>query len=161
MPPTDLRESRQGILRAERGELCHRHLGRMINLMRESALHQQWPIGEIDHYILPPLKLGQVQFFYRPQKRLVGFVTWAMISPDLAAGMTQRSPELLPDQWQSGDRSWIIDMVAPFGDVRSICCLLAKTIFADQEVMSLRRAKDGSVRKVGRWTGERWRAARR
>jgi cytolysin-activating lysine-acyltransferase len=55
------------------------------------------------------------------------------------------------DDWNSGDLLLFNDFVAPFGHTREILKDLRNLEWPHKTAFSLRRAQDGSVKKVNHW----------
>ena len=62
----------------------------------------------------------------------VAYMAWANFNAESEARFVRQSDRLrlLPEDWDSGDRMWITDWVAPFGHARALRELVA-TLFAD------------------------------
>ena len=67
---------------------------------------------------MPAILLEQFRVFHG-DKHPLGFALWAHLSEDAEARMTAMvasggGARLRPDDWKSGDRLWLIELVAPF-----------------------------------------------
>ena len=62
---------------------------------------------------MPPILLNQYRVFH-DQGRPVGAATWAFLSEEAEAKLNAKPPRLRPDEWKSGDRCWLVDLIAPF-----------------------------------------------
>lgn len=100
-----------------RGPTAAHVLGEVAWLMAQSPLHQAMPLAVIGWMVMPALSIRQF-FLFRDGDRPVGVAFWAFCSPDveakLQAGAFEPSTRLLPEDWNSGDRLWLVDIVAPF-----------------------------------------------
>jgi cytolysin-activating lysine-acyltransferase len=47
-------------------------------------------------------------------------VTWARVSDAIDQRLRSAAPVIAPHEWGSGDKLWLIDVVAPFGDAPGI-----------------------------------------
>jgi cytolysin-activating lysine-acyltransferase len=114
-------------------------LGAVTWLWMHSNKHRELPLMALTQALLPPVKARQFILVQGPHENgsaiPMAYVAWANLSEDaesryLAAGATAF---LRPDDWGSGDRSWITDWVCPFGHtarLRSIVqVLLADSCF--------------------------------
>lgn len=117
-------------------------LGEIIWLLSHSSLHKDWPIGSIQQWVFPALQYGQFRVYHQDQKP-VGFVTWALLSKEVEEAYVLNTASLLPPLWQSGDRGWLIDYVAPFGHAKDIAHDLKYRVFANNMGRYLRH-KEGS-----------------
>ncbi len=117
-------------------------LGEVIWLLSYSSLHQSWPICSVHQWIFPALMHNNFRIYRRGGKPR-GFVSWAWMSKDIEEAYVLNTSSLRHDGWKSGNRGWIIDFVAPFGDAKAILYDLRHNIFPD-EVGRYLRIKDGS-----------------
>ena len=64
---------------------------------------------------MPALLQRQYRIFRDDTKQPVGLALWARVSPEveerLASGGANK---LKPEDWNSGDTLWLVDLVAPF-----------------------------------------------
>lgn len=116
-------------------------LGEIVWLMSHSALHSEWPIGGIQQWIIPALLHKQFRI-YRRNGKPVGYVAWAWLSKEAEERYILNTSSLQPKDWQSGERGWIIDYLAPFGGTREIVNDLKNGIFKD-DVGRYLRVKPG------------------
>ena len=58
-------------------------------------------------------------------------------------------PRLAPAEWRSGDRVWLMDMVAPFGGGERLLGELRSRVLAGRPVKAMRGGPDG--RKIETW----------
>jgi cytolysin-activating lysine-acyltransferase len=95
-------------------------LGEILWLYAHSPRHQRLRLAEFQQFILPALLHGR----YRIYKRggiPVGYVSIARLSREVEDLLLGGGYRLLPEDWISGDRLWIMQFVVPFGDVLNIC----------------------------------------
>jgi cytolysin-activating lysine-acyltransferase len=117
-------------------------LGEMVWLYSKSKLHQTWAIGSIQQWLMPAIYHKQYRLYHK-NKRPVGLVTWGWFSADVETAYVRNPRGLQPKDWKSGDRGWMLDFVAPFGDALRIGHDLKHTIFA-HDVGRFLRVKEGS-----------------
>jgi len=89
--------------------------GDIFYLLLASEIHREWSVAEVYKFIFPPLELGQYEIF-KVDGQAAGFVTWAFLTDEAAEGYVNETRKLQPDDWNAGDRRWVIDLVAPFGN---------------------------------------------
>lgn len=75
-------------------------------------------IADLDWRLLPPLVLDQCRLYSKADMPWA-FATWAFVSEAVDQRL-RTTPVLAPHEWRSGDRAWLIDVVAPFGDVEEV-----------------------------------------
>lgn len=131
----------------------HQVVGEVIELLTLSPYHVTWSIFDLQRLVIPPIRLGQYRL-YRRKFKPVAFVSWAWLTENAENGYTTGTRLLQPEDWNSGDRLWFIDFVAPFGGVKRLVADLRNGPFKHhRSAMSLRRNADGSVRSFQPWYG--------
>ena len=93
-------------------------MGSAVWLLMHSAFHRGMPLWGLSVLLLPAIKRRQF-VLASEQSKPVFFFTWATFSPD-AERRYLSSPLLamLEADWASGDRTWFLDWIAPFGHTR-------------------------------------------
>lgn len=89
--------------------------------------------ADIDWRLMPPLVLDQCRLFSKADLPWA-FVSWAFVSDAVAERLRSAAPVIAPHEWKSGTHPWLIDVVAPFGDVAAIAQEVAHDIAPDQVV---------------------------
>ena len=93
-------------------------------------------MGDIDWLVLPPVVLDQYKL-YSDNGIPFGFFTWACLSDEIDARLRSGQPKLAPHEWKSGSHVWLIDMVAPFGQLDEMLTELRSTSLVGQKVQAL------------------------
>ena len=88
--------------------------GEVVWLMRYSTLHFNQSIIETHRLILPAIDTGQCRV-YRKAGKIFGFVSWAFLTEEAEQGYIESTRKLAPEDWNAGDRMWIVDIIFPFG----------------------------------------------
>lgn len=122
-------------------------LGEMVWLYSMSDLHRTWSIGSIHQWLMPAILHRQFKLYHRGSKP-VGLVTWALMSKEVEQAYVRNVRSLRPEDWKSGDRGWIVDYVAPFGDALSIGEDLKSTVFATNMGRYLRVKKGSDTMQI-------------
>lgn len=135
-------------------------LGITLQLMARSEVHRPWSVADCARLLIPPIERRQFRV-YIADGRPVGFASWAFLSLEVRQSFLAQTRKLQPADWSSGPQAWVMDFIAPEGDTWAMVDDLQRTALADQIVFATRRASDGSIRKVGRWTGVNVRRHRR
>lgn len=86
--------------------------GDIAFLAFRSPRHQRMPLGILRESIEPPVELGQFRIF-RFDDIPRGVFTWARLDAGAERDYLTRG-RLDPNAWNSGDRLWIIDLIAPY-----------------------------------------------
>lgn len=89
-----------------------RAYGDMMFLAFRSPRHARMPVAQLRTYLEPPLLLGQFRLF-RFDGVARGLYTWGWLGRD-AERRLLTGEDLRPEDWNSGDRLWIIDIMAPY-----------------------------------------------
>ena len=92
-------------------------LGEMTWLLTQSPLHRALTLGDLEWLVMPAL-LAEQFYVFRDGERPIGLALWARTTAEgeakLERGMVEPTNRLTLDEWQNGDRVWLIDLVAPF-----------------------------------------------
>jgi cytolysin-activating lysine-acyltransferase len=92
-------------------------LGEMTWLLTQSPLHRAMQIGDIEWLCMPALLKRQF-YLFRDGDQPVGLALWAKCGPEAEAkldrGMIEPENRLTLEEWESGDRVWLVDLIAPF-----------------------------------------------
>lgn len=117
-------------------------LGEVVWLMAHSKLHKGWPMASIFQWVVPALMHKQCRL-YRRDGRPVAYVAWARMSKEVEEAYVLNPRSLKPKDWTSGERGWIVDWIAPFGDSALVVRDLREGLFKDEVGRAL-RVKPGS-----------------
>ena len=94
-------------------------LGEMTWLLTQSPLHRGFSIGDLEWLVMPAL-IHQQFYIFRDGDKPVGLALWAKCGPDaekkLQGGMVEPENRLALEEWISGDRIWLVDLIAPFAN---------------------------------------------
>ena len=122
-------------------------LGEMVWLCTMSEMHHSWPIGSIQQWLIPPLVHRQFRI-YRRGRKPVGLVTWAHMMAATETAYVLNTRSLQPKDWTGGDRNWIIDFIAPFGDALRIGHDLRTNVFPNEVGRILMTRKGSDTLKI-------------
>ena len=93
-------------------------------------------LGDTDWAVLPPIVLDQCRL-YTKAGLPYAFITWAFVSDDVDARLRSSEPKIAPHEWKSGEHVWLIDAVAPFGQLEETLKELRETMFPGKKVCAL------------------------
>jgi cytolysin-activating lysine-acyltransferase len=102
-------------------------LGPAMWLYARDAQRRFTFIADMDWRLMPPLVLDQCRLFSKADMPWA-FVTWAFVSDAVNLRLGSTSPVIAPHEWKSGEHPWLIDVVAPFGDVETVAREVANAI---------------------------------
>ncbi|OPW90874.1 toxin-activating lysine-acyltransferase [Citrobacter sp. A316] len=90
-------------------------LGKVSWLWASSPLHRNWPVSLLAINALPAIELNQYVLLTK-NNFPVAFCSWANLNLNNEIKYLNDVTSLIKDDWNSGDRKWFIDWIAPFGD---------------------------------------------
>ncbi|HWT11591.1 MAG TPA: toxin-activating lysine-acyltransferase [Allosphingosinicella sp.] len=97
-------------------------LGEMTWLLTQSPLHRALSIGDLEWLVMPALIHSQF-YVFRDAERPVGLALWAKCDAaaerKIEAGMIETENRLSPEEWASGEKIWLVDLIAPFADAEN------------------------------------------
>lgn len=107
-------------------------LGPVIMLYLQSPHRRYQFISDLEWLLIPPLVSGQCKL-YMKQEYPISFVSWAFLTEEVEKRLLANGGRLRPEDWASGERLWLIDIVAPFGGVETVLSDMRKS-FSDREI---------------------------
>lgn len=118
--------------------------GDMMFMAFRSKRHSAMQTSTLRAYIEPPVELGQFRIF-RFDDVPRGMYTWARLTREAERKLILGEP-LSPQDWNAGDRLWIMDIIAPYhGLTNSIVrWIMQRGNFTETEFL-FRRVKDGNT----------------
>lgn len=111
-------------------------MGPVIMLYLQSSHRRYQFIADLEWLLLPPLVLGQCKL-YMKKEYPISFVSWAFLDEAAEKRLFANGGKLRPEDWKSGDRLWLMDIVAPFGGVENMLRDIQKNEFPGQAVRLL------------------------
>lgn len=94
-------------------------LGKVTWLLSLSPQHRYMFLADLDWRIRPAIVLRQCRLFHK-DNRAVAFVSWAYVSDEVAGRLQLMPGRLQPQEWRSGNKFMLVDVVAPFGGAEQI-----------------------------------------
>lgn len=111
-------------------------LGSAVWLWMHSSSHRNLPLHTLSSLLLPAIQRRQF-ILVAEAGRPVFYLAWANLSEAAERRYLGQHPLLMPEaDWNSGERIWILDWVAPFGHTRAMRRLVAR-LFAGHCFRSL------------------------
>ena len=130
----------------------YHRIGLAAATMMRSSEYCQYPTACLALWIEPAVLLNQIYFFYDLGGNLMGYMTWAMLAEDTECRLLN-DPDVLFhfSEWNEGERLWIMDFVLIDGNVRDVL-KEAFSLFPNVDTAkSLRRNKNGTIKKLTTW----------
>lgn len=106
-------------------------MGEIVWLLTQSSPHKHLFLADLEWLVMPPVLLSQYRIF-RVQDRPVGVAFWAFLTEEAEARLKGGNPRLRADEWKAGDRAWLIDLVAPFGQAEVMLKDLKESVFKEK-----------------------------
>ena len=117
-------------------------LGELTWVLSQSPAHKHFAIGDLEWLVMPAILLEQFRVFHG-DKHPLGFALWAYLSEEAETRMTTAvasggGARLRPGDWKSGDRLWLIELVAPFATpdnklTEAMIADLVRNVFGDKK----------------------------
>lgn len=118
-------------------------MGEAVFLMASSHSHKFLFLADLEWLILPPLMLRQFRL-WRDGPRPVAFATWAFLNEETEGRMLNGVRRLKPEEWNFGDRAWLMDVVAPNAEFAAkMIEEMKQVVFPGRKLMGLRPRAEG------------------
>lgn len=111
-------------------------LGPALWLYARDPIKKYMFLGDIDWAVLPPIVLDQCRL-YTKSGLPYAFITWAFLNEALATRLRLAQSKIAPHEWKSGEEVWIVDAVAPFGQLEETLKDLRENTFSGRKVSAL------------------------
>lgn len=111
-------------------------LGPALWLYARDPLRKFTFMADIDWLLLPPVILDQCRL-YTKEEIPFAFFTWARVSDTVDERLRSGVLRIAIHEWQSGDHLWLIDAVAPFGQLKEMIAELHKSQFPTAKINAL------------------------
>jgi cytolysin-activating lysine-acyltransferase len=70
-------------------------------------------------------------------------VFWASVSEEVEARLAAGNARMRPQDWKSGDRLWLVEVIAPFGKGEEMVEDLRMKVFSGRQANTLAVTRDG------------------
>jgi cytolysin-activating lysine-acyltransferase len=111
-------------------------LGPVSWLLMNNASTRHAFFADLEWRVMPPLVLEQAKLYMRSEMP-TAFVTWACLSDAVIERYSKPPFHLAPGDWKSGERVFLIDLIAPYGGVKDVVDDLKKTALAGKTIHQL------------------------
>ncbi len=116
-------------------------LGEVTWLLTQSQRHKNFFLSDLEWLVMTPILLQQFRVFYA-KDRPIGVVLWAKVDEEVEGRLSTGNAKLRPQDWKSGDKLWVVDVIAPFGGIDEMLKDLKEKVFPTEEFKFL-AAEDG------------------
>lgn len=125
-------------------------LGEVVWLMTQSANHKTFFVSDLEWLAMAPILLKQFRVFYATDKdaaggeqsKPIGVVLWASVNEEVETRLAAGNAKMRPQDWRSGDKLWVVDVIAPFGGHDAMLQDLKSQVFKDKS-FKFRAVVDG------------------
>ncbi len=122
-------------------------IGEMAWLLSQSNVHRyNLFVGDLEWLVMPPVMHNQYRVFYADGQPL-GCALWAFVEPAVEQRLAGGG-RIAAGEWRSGDRVWLVELIAPFGRQDAMLEDLAATALADRRFSFLRTNAQGQRETV-------------
>ncbi len=125
-------------------------LGAAVSLLPRSPRYRDMRLEDVERRLAPAISRGQIKFYLadgEPQ----AFATWAYLTREAADGLLTGERELLDADFDAGEETWLVDLVAAPGKALPVVRDLRGTVFSGRSLRRLRRGPGGGWRCVHMW----------
>ena len=131
------------------GARFFQELGMASFIMASCRNYKLFQIACQTMWIEPAIHHHQIQFFYEDDGRLIGYSTWAYLTPEVEERLLNDANFVMhASEWCEGEQVWIMDFAAPLGHARDLLLALGRDVFPDIPVLKyVRRDNKGNIRK--------------
>ncbi|MFG6428693.1 toxin-activating lysine-acyltransferase [Roseateles sp. LYH14W] len=106
--------------------------------------HQQMPLPGFMSLAMATQQVGQLKVYLNGYEECVGYVMWALLTPDVEREFISGKPRALADwEYSDGTSAWILDMAVAPGSLPHVLQDLRDVVFKDQEQLTYFRVKGG------------------
>jgi len=128
-------------------------LGMMIWLWLHSGSHRKMQLYLLENLLLPVIKNRQFVLICDTSTP-VFYMSWANFNVEAEQRFLENHPWDIPkDDWNCGDRMWIIDWVAPFGHTMVVKAWLYRDLLANFCARTLYHRGNETGRKILKFRG--------
>ncbi|MCP5080984.1 MAG: toxin-activating lysine-acyltransferase [Alphaproteobacteria bacterium] len=122
-------------------------LGEITWLMTQSPNHKGFFISDLEWMIMVPVMLQQFRLFYDKDKP-IGVALYARVDDEVEERLKSGNARLRPQDWKSGTKLWIVEIIAPFGGHEAMLTDFKEQLFKDTDVHYLMRSAKGNEVRI-------------
>jgi hemolysin-activating ACP:hemolysin acyltransferase len=122
-------------------------IGYAMHLLSHSVRGRQRSAAYVTSLLLPAIDHRQVAFLFDEDGSPAAFVIWARLALDVEKRLMAASGlDLHLSEWNEGSSLWLLDLVAPFGNLKYVLQYLRDTLFVKESKVRYMRQARRSVR---------------
>ena len=108
-------------------------LGEIAWMMSMSPTHRYFFLADMEWLVMTPVMLNQFRIYRDDNGKPAGLVLWASVNEEVEKRLEAGATRLAPQDWKSGDRLWVVDVVDLMGGKANQMMLdMKKVIFKDK-----------------------------
>jgi len=133
-----------GELRPSSAPELHRAqaLGLALQLAATSPAHRGLPLAEFTALARSAWQVGQFKTYVNPSGECLGYVVWAMLTPDVEGEYIAGAPRPLADwEFNDGTSAFVLDFAVAPGLLRRVMQELRDVVFKEHEHVTYYRTK--------------------
>ncbi|PWG63407.1 toxin-activating lysine-acyltransferase [Spiribacter halobius] len=117
-------------------------LGEIGWLLSQSPTHRHALfLADLEWLVVPAVSHGQFRV-YRSGGQPVGAALWAFVSKNVGRRL-EGGGRIAAGEWRSGERPWLVELIAPFGQAETMLGELRSTVLAGRRLSFSRLRGDG------------------
>lgn len=119
-------------------------LGAAMFLMIQSPNHKYMFVNDLEWSLLTPIGLGQFRI-WRKGPTPTAFVTWAFVTPEVDARLSDGHVRLAPQEWKQGNILWLMDALIPQPAFAAVLRELKEVVHPGRKLKTLQPAPGGGI----------------
>ena len=125
-------------------------LGPVVWLYMHASSHKHLFLTDVEWMIIPPMTLNQYKLYMKEEAPLA-YASWAFVDEETEKRLLSGRVRLAPKDWKSGERLWLIDLVAPFGGGKDVLKDIRDNVFPSRPIKQLVPDADGKGVRPIEW----------
>lgn len=119
-------------------------LGALVHFAGTRPSHAALPAAYFLNSLWMAMSLGQVKLFYNDFGQCMGYVAWALLTPEVERRTLRNGRlELRDFEWNEGPSLWIVDFAIEKGALKASMENMRDVLFADHRVVTFARQRNG------------------
>jgi cytolysin-activating lysine-acyltransferase len=110
-------------------------------------LHKAWTAARLQSVFAPAVQHSFVRIFNNKSGTPCAALLWARLSDPISVQMKCGTYHLRPNDWNSGDNLWFVDLIAPFGHGKDVARFVIKNPPPEQFQLA-RVGSSGGIERV-------------
>jgi len=125
-------------------------LGPIVWLYMHAPSHRHVFLADMEWMVIPAVTLNQYKLYMKEEAPLA-YASWAFVDEETEKRLLSGRVRLAPKDWNSGDRLWLIDLVAPFGGGKDVLKDIRDNVFPSRSIKQLVPDANGKGVRAIEW----------